>query len=602
MKGSRNLVPGVLIAVALVAVIGFASTQGLIPVLGLVANLPSCTSVPLSLSQTSFFSNDASINGPGWLVGFIVNCGGTYLVGDLASTGQEAEHDLQVTTSLNSERLIFEPDGVKDQSVFYYKWARIGAVVDINSALNDCKNAHPQGFNHFVFNKGLNGICVWHDGTSSSNFFNIQSIGSTPKIESSTTISYTAVGIFGGDSVTISEKQTSFKPSIGGNVVAQFAGYSLSGGTSLPSMANTYLVDQNKLVKSFNPQDAYNSFNTCSSNLPSFASFDQMESCLFAYNDVRTFEKGNTATALYGGSISPSVQGGNVIYDVTSKLYAFPIIVSKIKAAFLGISVPVADIQFGSVSIQPSKIASGQLGSINVEIKNSGVVAGAVTVSASCPSAETGSANTQNINAGSTKTFTVSLRAFNDGQTDASRSCSITAQSGSKTITRNLVYTAGPVVSCTSDTCSSDGKTLLICENGVYVSSVQCEIQCNPETNMCIGGVICPDGTKVISPDQCPDTNPMGGSLFFAALAGLLSFLLAGRNSFKSRDYFGLGIAAVIGVVAAYVVWYIIENIVAISVGLGIAAIFGGLAIWFLGPTILAVLLVVSTIIGNLRK
>ena len=90
-------------------------------------------------------------------------------------------------------------------------------------------------------------------------------------------------------------------------------------------------------------------------------------------------------------------------------------------------------------------------------------------------------------------------------------------------------------------------------------------------------------------------------NIIVAAIAGLLVFLLTGREALKSRDEIDIAISAVIASIIALGVWWIMENILAILAGSAILTVLGGLALYFFGGAFITIALIIGLVIKGLK-
>jgi hypothetical protein len=101
-------------------------------------------------------------------------------------------------------------------------------------------------------------------------------------------------------------------------------------------------------------------------------------------------------------------------------------------------------------------------------------------------------------------------------------------------------------------------------------------------------------------PNDCKQFN-FNWNYLWAGLAGLLSFLIIGQKDIKEKNWIGLTIAGIVGVVAGFAVFFILENLVKILIGGVLGLIFGGIILYFLGPAILFIVMILMAIIRTIR-
>jgi hypothetical protein len=101
-------------------------------------------------------------------------------------------------------------------------------------------------------------------------------------------------------------------------------------------------------------------------------------------------------------------------------------------------------------------------------------------------------------------------------------------------------------------------------------------------------------------PNDCKQFN-FNWNYLWAGLAGLLSFLIIGQKDIKEKNWVGLTIAGIVGIIVGFAVFFILENLVKILIGGVLGLIFGGIILYFLGPAILFIVTILMAIIRTIR-
>ena len=140
---------------------------------------------------------------------------------------------------------------------------------------------------------------------------------------------------------------------------------------------------------------------------------------------------------------------------------------------------------------------------------------------------------------------------------------------------------------CIAKKVTSDCATNEACSTGML-----CMLDPNTGIGTCVSS-----GTPPQYP-RPPGTVPAETEIsWFAVVAALLAFLIFGGKDLKRRNIVGMVTAVVAAVVVYMVVGFIMSNYVAIAATLGLVAIFGGLAMYFFGGTIIMVLLLLIRLV-----
>lgn len=154
--------------------------------------------------------------------------------------------------------------------------------------------------------------------------------------------------------------------------------------------------------------------------------------------------------------------------------------------------------------------------------------------------------------------------------------------------------------------CSSDRQCVQKIDTKTDCPFSCCKNEANYFDKNCAGDtpVCCGDHTCSASAGSC-GTPPIPPSLpwdiIFGALAASVAFFVVGGKSIKQRDEVGIALAAVIATIAFIVTWWVVNNWQMIALSLGIAALLGGIGLYFFGGVLITIFFVLSTLIRTAK-
>ncbi len=343
----------------------------------------------------------------------------------------------------------------------------------------------------------------------------------------------------------------------------------------------------------------------------------------FSIDNLNEASRIASLTKSFGDFITNSRDINNaVIIQQLDSLVNVPVYTFFIKADAIGITQPVADITPVSCNWDPFNTN----GNIQVNLRNFGE-AGNAEVSASCPQLNTGTSKTISLGTGQSGDIFLPV----SGQTDTSRTvtCNVNVNNAAgDTNSLQCSTTQNPEITCSpAGKIFCSGNQIKQCNSEQQTTIIQtCSGSCSIDNNgnpICSEVNLCPNSGAINSPicNQCAEGFELVGaipfisdtgkceqiqpelplSLIFGAVAGIFGFLLVGGREAFEGNRFKQVLGITVAVVFAAIAWFVVENSVAFAIGLGIAAVLGGLAIFFFGGAILAFLTVLAVIIGKVK-
>ncbi len=313
-----------------------------------------------------------------------------------------------------------------------------------------------------------------------------------------------------------------------------------------------------------------------------------------------------------------------VINQALDSFVSVPVYTFIIKADALGISQPIANIK--PVSCEWPTFSTN--GNIKVNLINDGE-SGNADVSASCADLTSGTTKTVSVTGGGTssvfipvsgstlqpKTVSCSINVNNAAGSTNSISCSttllneITCEANQKFCDGNAVKQCNSFGSGSSiiDTCESteicsldaSGVSACIgtdgCPNSGTINPTACN-QCAQGFEL-VGAIPFISDTGVC--EEIEDELPI--AIIVGGIGAALIFLISGRNSLRERDVVGIAISSIFAVIVFFVLFWVVENIETIALTLGLTAILGGAALFFLAPVLITIFGVIAVIVSKFR-
>ena len=258
-----------------------------------------------------------------------------------------------------------------------------------------------------------------------------------------------------------------------------------------------------------------------------------------------------------------------------------PEILFKVKASWLGVAINSGMPKI--LSANCPTFVSGSDGKIYVSVKNIGAYPGTFIAEVDCDkiSPKYSSTYVGNLESGEIKDFTIPI-ILQEQASDGSEYCTVRVYDynypeGDDEISVRCSWTAPEVL-----TCNFNG----VCESDLGENQLNCE-DCGELPPL-------PPGEP-----ESPTTEPkMPLNLLFSAISGGFIFLYLSSPYFKEKDWGKISAFALLGFGIGLLVWLFLSNLGKILLWLGIASIFGGVAIYFFG----GVLVVISGFIAMMVK
>lgn len=506
------------------------------PKLGI--NMPSLSVVnsgfsTLALSQISLESNDPNLAGQVWLMTVSQNGAGQSAYGT-TSTLSDAQGDTSnqftLNLALNKNYATYPINnlGIAIKTISYTttSYNPFGSLYGCNPQYWQFaylpKPAIPYVTTVYCYSLSLAG----YFGSIESGNYNFQS-----------TISVQGTG--GSDSCTISNINANSCYSQYGNVYASWVG-NLVSGMSLPdptsqgigavydtstggwktssvaAFNNWNIMDNNNQQGLKSCIDQYGSGTTGGSAC--FNQYDGYESQIMAGTSFTT-SGGITATTTGGQS------NGQVILNLPTQ-FQFPVITMRIKAALIGVNIPVGKPQI--ISATSPTFQTGQTGNIMVTVKNIGTGPGTFSVGVSCNNGFQQSGNAQTISSlpvGQSQTTNIPLTS-NVVSNTATGTCTITAtdvNDAQNTATYTVSVSSSALTICTQGQEQFIGQNIQECQNNAWITIKTCNSTQHPD--YVSGKIQCVDNSAVGGASSSGQCGLLGlGCAFSGIFSGISNF------------------------------------------------------------------------------
>lgn len=491
----------------------------------------------LSLSQVDFISNDPQVGGQAWLLTMVQNGQGQYAVGnfdnaEITDEDKSAEYDLTVRMDVNEQKceypIVYQGNQIKHAS--YFDRQCYGPLCTLCSKSCDGDTVKEPGFTPCY--------CVYKTNTASYG-----SIG-TPTTSFRSTLKATSHG------ETVQGEISNMGTTsvwLGDKVYASWVG-SLVSGDQCP-IASDYrraaaytgswkIIDDTR-YQSYRAYDI-SGFTTCKDLARSGSK--KVTDCVNEYNIYEANALAGASFTSTGGSsatTSGTANDGKVSINL-NRLIQYPMITMRIKAAWIGIVIPVGKPSI--VSVTSSPFQTGSTGFVVATIKNVGDGQGSFEASVQCTSGFSQQGTTQYITLNAGQQGTVNIPITATCQSDIGGSCSLVVTDRNNP---NQIDTKSVGVNC---------KAIILCDpgltrcNGNYAETCRASgsgwdvtQRCNYKCEMRDGVATCisPDCE---SSDQCdPGYVCQNG----VCVRDILNWVKMLANWVKMLAV-GLGIAAVI--------------------------------------------------------
>lgn len=296
-------------------------------------------------------------------------------------------------------------------------------------------------------------------------------------------------GSGGSDSCTISNTGANSCYSRSGNVYASWEG-SLISGASPPSPTDQgidaiYDTSTNgwKTSSSVNYnqyKNAIDNFQTCLNSIPVGFTTTNADSCFISVNSPEQGVMAGFPFTTSGGvsaTTSGSQSSGQIMINLPQQ-FSFPLITLKIKAALVGINIPVGQPKILSALTQTFQ--TGTQGNVAVTVENVGSASGSFNVGITCSGTQFSQQGVSQTISGlapkAQQTINLPVTA-NVLSGTAKGSCTVTAtdmNNPSNKATYSVTLSASALFICTNGKIETNGNLIQQCQNNAWVTIKTC--------------------------------------------------------------------------------------------------------------------------------
>lgn len=555
-------IPALLAGILLViSVAYFLNSQGMLPF-----QIATGGTV-LSISKAQFVSNDATINGPAWLVNFVANDQGQYIQ-EIGADAKPVQNPLTVKFSVDKQDCVY-PFQSTSQSIYLLTvrekdWVTVfwGTYTPQPSLLDP--NPKP-------ITKTVDDVCARNFGDENPAYLIagnkipgtliLQCVYKYPKavignIGDSAFKFETTVDVFAkGQTYSAKINQNQQSAWLGGDKVqVSWVGH-LSSGEQCPTAIAQKIssIYVNNIGWKTVEEQYVNDYKIESASFNSFLSLNpgggelNLKNRVIQYNNVANLAiNANKGMVSAGGTtarvFSYSSNNGSAVLSLNKLIY-YPELSLRIKADWLGVAVPVGIPRITPISCESFKTGDAFAGSAEMKIKNVGDSQGSFVYGITCPSnfEQSGVSQTITLRPSEEKTVFIPIVAEATGLEEIKKNCGISVYDKNNPNNRDsasLECSVKPII-----TCAPQGKT--VCEGNVimkclggWIPEKACDIACvvnqtsglpyckgEITPNIC-GNNICESGETV---DTCPADcrkPPTPMPWFFIIILGIIGSLV----------------------------------------------------------------------------
>lgn len=337
---------------------------------------------------------------------------------------------------------------------------------------------------------------------------------------------------------------------LGTNVYAQWNGYLSTGVCDSQATYLPFYTNGQWYVGSSDQYGYYTQvWNDLSSSVGGGITRDNLVNKI---NNVNRYADGAMTNQYFGYVNNPASLSAALIKKDMSSFIAVPVWTFYVKAAWLGIYVPTAQVQIED--IRSSTFKSGAEGTIYVSVHNIGDERGTVDVSASCPSpfTQVGGTQSSTLEPGVTSPFYIRIQGSSDRSTCGT--CTVTASTLGKGVSKTVQVCVDPHAVCEPGKSRCVINDIKQCNEfgsaEVLVKSCSADEVC--QYDQFASPVCMKKGTTAVPTFNIGDvlTWIVVGLVISAVLLVLLMFAfpLAGLKMLMSRWYLVIILWAVLGV------------------------------------------------------
>lgn len=595
MKGKTKAVIFTLAVLSIIVAIYF-STRG-----GNGGSVLSQLSV-LSISTANYVSNDPEIGGPAWLITVVQDQKSDNLILNIDPSQLVDNNDNEKAT--RSATMSFAVDSMSANYAITYQNTNIRHMNYYTTSnpfnKDNCeKNTFSDGSNtggtYYAWGKqgtSLTNYCFYTTNTAGYGLLSTPttSFHSTVTLTTSNATYSTPISSLSSTVASIVDpvsKKTIGRVNWVGNLVS---------GEEAPKASDqkitaAYSFSSNGW-KTINDQQYINyytfDFFGCTGGVGTSIGTRDFEYCVNQWN---TYE----ANALSGKSLVNSMGGaaqtsgsnllsGQVVLPL-SKQIQFPVMTIKLDASIVGtVSIQESVGKPVITNVNTNEFQTGSTGFLSVEVYNSGTGAGSFEAYATCNAPFSQSGTSQFLNVNSKQYGTTNIPITANVISETSGSCTVTVRdrnNPANTDSKTVTVKASPIILCTPSTSRCDGNLIEVCNpaGSGWATQQTCPYGCEV-----IGNV---PTCKGVTPAPTPDKSKINWTIIIPILAGLIGFLIVGANDLKEKRWIGVAIAAVVGLVVGFILYWILTLPWYVK-------LFGGIGIVLIG-LITAVVLILGT-------
>ncbi len=297
---------------------------------------------------------------------------------------------------------------------------------------------------------------------------------------------------------------------------------------------------------------------------------------------------------LYTKDYIPAIVSGTKAVITLKKAIQFPEIVMRIKAAWLGIRIPIAEPQI--VSLTSEDFTVGEYGSIKVGVKNKDSnYDGEFSVSVNCPSVfETvGSVSNVRLNPSETKTVNVLVKNIKDVETKDCEICKVVVyntDSANVKAESGVQVCVNPLLICIKDQTRCVDKKFEYCYKGIKwnpnpTKDSECvfdecanDAECPSSNPFCVDNICskcsknsdCPSEFPICQNGACVKTDPKWDYLYLIPIfltLGLAGFFgVRGRIIHRKFRWFDFVVGGILGLGIGLILFFGIRWVIRLNI------------------------------------
>lgn len=282
----------------------------------------------------------------------------------------------------------------------------------------------------------------------------------------------------------------------------------------------------------------------------------------------------------------------------------------RIKSEWIGIDFPNGAPLVTSASGSPKPFKSGEPLTASISVKNIGDGTGNFVVqNIVCGNLQKlAQIYPVTVSPGATETITFSMGTTGAASDSGTCSGKIVDTGSLKSSTWSFQYEMVEPAECIEGKTYVFGNVIKICVGGKLVDSEICAWGVVTDE---FGNWVCAEAPgetrycelegRTINQDEWTaercEKPPFDMTMLLIVVVGLLTFLIIGKQSLIDKEIVGVLIAAIVGGLSSYLLWWISNNLVEI----GLFAILGGASLYLFGGIFVTIAIIVGSIIKGVR-